>query len=76
MNSDLAAAPFSWGYAMGAICFGAGFVLLAVVTVAVGDRINRHVQRALNSGDAEVRRFVAEIEAYEREQAAKSRRVR
>ena len=76
MNADAAAAPFTWGYALGAICFGAGFVLLAVVTVAAGSYIERHVQRALGRGDAEVRRFVAEIEAYEAEQAAQARRVR
>jgi hypothetical protein len=75
MNAE-AAAPFTWGYALGAACFAGGFVLLAVVTVAVGDRINRHVQRALGRGDAEVRRFVAEIEAWESEQAAWARRVR
>ena len=76
MNADAAAAPFTWTYALGAICFAGGFVLLAVVTVAVGDRINRHVQRALGNGDAEVRRFVAEIEAWEQEQRNLSRRVR
>lgn len=71
-----AAAPFTLGYAIGAICFAGGFILLAVVSVAAGERINRHVQRALDTGDAQVRRFVAEIETYEAEQAALARRVR
>ena len=75
MNADAAAAPFTWGYAVGAICFAGGFILLAVATVAIGERLNRHVQRALGNGDVEVRRFVAEIEAYEAEQAAQARRV-
>ena len=75
MNADAAAAPFTWGYALGAICFGAGFVLFAVATAAVGERLNRHVQRALGNGDAEVRRFVGEIEAWEAEQRAQARRV-
>lgn len=65
------AGPFTAAYAIGAVCFAGGFILLAVVTLKVGDAINRHVQKALR--DDEPRLLVREVETYLAEQA---RRVR
>ena len=73
-------APFS-GYLEG-VC-----ILLASVGGFVGacwlfDRyvatpyLKPRIAAALGRGDVEVRRFIAEIEAYEAEQAAQARRVR
>ena len=73
-------APFT-GYLEG-ICFFVAATAGFVGACWLFDRyvatpyLKPRIAAALGRGDAEVRRFVAEIEAYEAEQAAQARRVR
>lgn len=78
MTPDTAPFTVYAEHMLGGLAFAAGLVLaIGVIWHRFVERkLKEHLGRALGKGDAQVRQFVLEIEAWEAEQAALARRVR